>query len=65
MLRRTHLRGLSLPLPPNRTPGSGQVLNQEKVSGGELRLDQRRQILADILVWAEVTQSRYDSDTAS
>lgn len=42
-----------------------QVKHQEKVEGGALNVDQRRQILADILVWAEVTQARYDSDTAS
>jgi len=46
----------------NRHP---QVRHQEELVGAELQLEQRRQILADILVWAEVTQSRYDSDTAS
>lgn len=42
-----------------------EVRHQEELVGAELQLEQRRQILADILVWAEVTQSRYDSDTAS
>ncbi|GBF90199.1 hypothetical protein Rsub_03332 [Raphidocelis subcapitata] len=42
-----------------------EVRHQEKAAGGELQLDQRRQILADILVWAEVTTSRYDNATAS
>jgi hypothetical protein len=42
------------------------VRHQEELAGGrELQLDQRRQILADILVWAEVTQTQYDDDTAS
>lgn len=42
-----------------------EVRHQEAAAGGELGLEQRRQVLADILVWAEVTQSRYDEDTAS
>jgi hypothetical protein len=41
------------------------VKHQEEQAGGELELEQRRQILADILVWAEITQARYDSATAS
>jgi hypothetical protein len=41
------------------------VRHQEAAAGGELELEQRRQILADILVWAEVTTSRYDNATAS
>lgn len=31
----------------------------------ELSTDRKRQILADILVWAEVTQAHYDHNTAS
>ncbi|KIZ04364.1 hypothetical protein MNEG_3594 [Monoraphidium neglectum] len=43
-----------------------EVRHQEELAGGrDLQLDQRRQILADILVWAEVTQTQYDDDTAS
>jgi hypothetical protein len=42
-----------------------EVKHQEDVEGCELQLEQRRQILADILVWAEITQARYDTDTAS
>lgn len=42
-----------------------EVQHQEQKEGKELQIDQRRQILADILVWAEVTQSQYDHDTAT
>jgi hypothetical protein len=31
----------------------------------ELPKERKRQILADILVWAEITQAHYDSNTAS
>jgi hypothetical protein len=37
----------------------------QKGSKGELSKEKKRQILADILVWAEITQSHYDSNTAS
>lgn len=37
----------------------------QKGSRGELSKEKKRQILADILVWAEITQSHYDSNTAS
>ncbi|KAI8467965.1 MAG: hypothetical protein J3K34DRAFT_428875 [Monoraphidium minutum] len=42
-----------------------EVRHQEAAEGAELGLERRRQVLADILVWAEVTQSRYDEGTAS
>lgn len=41
-----------------------QVATQIKESGAkELSLNAKRQILADILVWAEVTQDHYDQNT--
>jgi hypothetical protein len=41
-----------------------QELRQQQHST-ELSKEKKRQILADILVWAEITQSHYDSNTAS
>jgi hypothetical protein len=42
-----------------------QELQQlQKGSRGDLSKEKKRQILADILVWAEITQSHYDSNTA-
>ncbi|KAF8072584.1 PPOX2 [Scenedesmus sp. PABB004] len=38
---------------------------QAQARGGALPKDSKRQILADILVWAEITQSHYDPGTAS
>lgn len=37
-----------------------QVATQQKASGKKLGLMAKRQVLADILVWAEVTQAGYD-----
>lgn len=37
---------------------------QQQAITEELSTDQKRQILADILVWAEVTQDHYDPPTA-
>jgi hypothetical protein len=34
-------------------------------SSSELPKERKRQVLADILVWAEITQSHYDQNTAS
>ncbi|WIA28514.1 hypothetical protein OEZ86_011057 [Tetradesmus obliquus] len=34
-------------------------------SSSELPTERKRQVLADILVWAEITQSHYDQHTAS
>lgn len=42
-----------------------EVNYQQKVQGKELSKEQRQQILADVLVWAEVTQQHYDDNTAS
>lgn len=39
-----------------------QQLQQSNI---ELPKERKRQILADILVWAEITQSHYDQKTAS
>lgn len=36
----------------------------QKSIRGDLSKEKKRQILADILVWAEITQSHYDSNTA-
>ena len=37
----------------------------QQSSKQELATEKKRQILADILVWAEITQSHYDSKIAS
>lgn len=42
-----------------------QELQQLQQHSTELSKEKKRQILADILVWAEITQSHYDSSTAS
>lgn len=56
----------TVPTPaPTQPHPDAQVRHQEVAGGCELDLEQRRQILADILVWAEVTRSQYDSSTAS
>lgn len=41
------------------------ALQRGQQAEGELPKDARRQILADILVWAEITQAHYDPSTAS
>lgn len=38
---------------------------QQLQQDSDLCKEKKRQILADILVWAEITQSHYDSNTAS
>lgn len=40
-------------------------VNQQECKGQELSTDKKRQILADILVWAEISQSHYDQNTVS
>jgi len=41
-----------------------EVAEQQGGSSKELSTEQKRQILADILVWAEITQEHYDQPTA-
>jgi hypothetical protein len=40
------------------------VATQQQDSEEDLSTEQKRQILGDILVWAEITQNHYDSQTA-
>lgn len=42
-----------------------EVKQLQQSSRQELSTEKKRQILADILVWAEVTQAHYDSSTTS
>jgi len=42
-----------------------EVQQLQQGSSKELPTEKKRQILADILVWAEITQAHYDSSTAS
>jgi len=42
-----------------------EVQYLQRMTRGELSKEMKRQILADILVWAEITQSHYDPNTAS
>ncbi len=42
-----------------------QINHRERVGAEELSKDDKRQILADIMVWAEITQSHYDPNTTS
>lgn len=42
-----------------------ELQHLQKSCRGELPKELKRQILADILVWAEITQSHYDQNTAS
>lgn len=44
---------------------SKEVEQQKKETGCDATLDMKRQILADILVWAEITQEHYDKQTRS
>lgn len=41
-----------------------EVQYQRNLQDQDLTKEQRQQILADVLVWAEITQQHYDQDTA-
>jgi VIT1/CCC1 family predicted Fe2+/Mn2+ transporter len=41
------------------------TLKASSGSSSEVSKERKRQVLADILVWAEITQSHYDQNTAS
>jgi hypothetical protein len=41
------------------------TLKSSSGSSSEVPKERKRQVLADILVWAEITQSHYDQNTAS
>jgi hypothetical protein len=41
------------------------TLKASSGSSSEVPKERKRQVLADILVWAEITQSHYDQNTAS